>query len=301
MSSQFKMRFSGLLVLLATHWGWADSSPAYTLNESAVSISGGGSSTSSAYSAVSALDAMAGTSTGTTLTVRQGYVGQLAYATHLTVNANPANVSEGATRQLGASAGLDDGSVTALGITEPGWSASGWPLITVSSSGLVTAGIVYQDTTGMVCAVWCGLSNLFLLPVVDTDPDNFGSYAGDVIPDSWQVAYFGTNNSDAAAIADSDKDGQNNYCEYVEGTSPTSSVSFFTLSISRSTGAVSRAQVIFFPRFPDRAYVVLAQTNLMTNSWAELPGTITDNGTQRTVTDTNINVLVKFYKVQITK
>jgi hypothetical protein len=51
----------------------------------------------------------------------------------------------------------------------------------------------------------------------------------DGIPDAWREKYFGANSGDtqrAGALADPDRDGANNYLEYITGTDPTDARSF---------------------------------------------------------------------------
>jgi chitobiase/beta-hexosaminidase-like protein len=51
----------------------------------------------------------------------------------------------------------------------------------------------------------------------------------DGIPDAWRVQYFGSNSGDtlrASALADPDRDGANNYLEFITGTDPTDPRSF---------------------------------------------------------------------------
>jgi hypothetical protein len=61
-------------------------------------------------------------------------------------------------------------------------------------------------------------------------------------------------------------------------------------------------RLIFSPRWTDRTYSVVTSTTLETNSWAALTGGIvSDNGTERSVTDTSATGPKKFYRVDIVK
>ena len=68
--------------------------------------------------------------------------------------------------------------------------------------------------------------------MIDSNPDNHGSYAGDGIPDSWQAQYFELNNPNAAPNKDVDGTGQNNLFKYVAGLDPTNPTSVFRLKIT---------------------------------------------------------------------
>jgi hypothetical protein len=61
---------------------------------------------------------------------------------------------------------------------------------------------------------------------------------GPVTFDSWQVQYFGCTNGnpDAAADADPDHDGQNNFAEFLAGTDPTTNASCFRIVSAIPTG-----------------------------------------------------------------
>jgi hypothetical protein len=66
----------------------------------------------------------------------------------------------------------------------------------------------------------------------DVNPDNFGLYAADGIPDLWQKGYFGLDNPLAAPGEDPDGDNQNNLFEYLSGYSPADGAAFLRLSIT---------------------------------------------------------------------
>jgi hypothetical protein len=56
------------------------------------------------------------------------------------------------------------------------------------------------------------------------------------------------------------------------------------------------------PIVAGRTYTVKTSPDLSAASWTTLTGTTTsDNGTQRTITDTAASETRKFYKVEITK
>ncbi len=87
------------------------------------------------------------------------------------------------------------------------WASAVYPLASIDSNGLATAASVYATTNGVFSGFYLGLSSTGLVAVIDSNPDNYGSYAGDGIPDSWQVQYFGTNNPKAAPGIDADGTG----------------------------------------------------------------------------------------------
>ena len=136
--------------------------------------------------------------------------------------------------------------------------------------------------------------------VLDINPDNYGTYAGDGLPDSWQVTYFGIGNPNAAPGLDPDGDGQTNFFEYVANTIPTDGNSLFRLRIERVTGQPTRKNLVFSPRYPSRTYTPVYRTNVASGTWNALTGTSTsDADLERTVTDLNATNVTKFYRVQI--
>ena len=175
---------------------------------------------------------------------RSGYAGQLVepspVATRLTIASSPATVNELGTRQLTARADYDDASAGPIAASSVTWSVqSGGRITGIDTAGLVTAGTVYQDTGATLNGAYAGVTGTFVITVLDTVPDNYGTYAHDGLPDSWQMQYFGTNNAAAAPTADADGDGYNNLLEFAFGTDPVNSGSG-TGGIAYSGGVITR-------------------------------------------------------------
>ena len=61
--------------------------------------------------------------------------------------------------------------------------------------------------------------------------------------------------------------------------------------------------LVFQPVVAGRSYRILSSTNLEAGTWAPLPGSppVSDNGDERTVTDTAATEARKFYQVEVTK
>ena len=241
--------------------------------------------------------------TSTNYSSKSGFVGQLYDIVALSVIAPFSNnLNEAASRQLAAAPLADD--ATNLGSIDPStvaWSIITGPIASVSSSGLATAGNVYQDTLATVGGTAQGLSGQLTLTILDINPDDYGIYANDGIPDSWQVQYFGTNNPLGLASADADGTGQTNLFKYVAGLNPLDGARF-TLSILPVGGQPSQKNLIFNPIVSGRTYTPQFTTGLTTPSWSALIGTSqSDNGATRTVTDPNATPAPKFYRVQISK
>jgi len=137
--------------------------------------------------------------------------------------------------------------------------------------------------------------------VVDTDPDNFGSYAGDSIPDQWQVGYFGIDNTQAVPAADPDSDGGDNYYEYITGTHPSNSTQCFRLvGIALVTGVSTQVDITFGPTQADRDYQVFLCESLTSGVWSALSSySEFTNAPNRTARDLNANTTSLFYRVEV--
>jgi len=115
---------------------------------------------------------------------------------------------------------------TAIG-REIVWLTPVYPVGSINSNGLAATAPVYADTAACVTGVFLGVtgSESFWC---DSNPDNYGIYAGDQIPDSWQVRYFGVDNPLGVAGA-TNCNGQNNLCAYTADLNPTNPTSLFCI------------------------------------------------------------------------
>lgn len=236
-------------------------------------------------------------------TAKAGYVGQLYDATGLAVTASPTSLNENATRQLAASQLLDDATSLVVSPNSVAWAVLSGPISAISTAGVASAAAVFQNTTANVQGTYAGFPGTLNLTVLDNLPDNYGSYAGDGLDDSWQYQYFGLNNPHAGPTQDPDGDSQLNLFEFTAGLVPTDSNSRFNLRIEPVPGLTAAKRLIFSPRWTDRSYNVLISSALEAGGWSTLTGaTTTDNGTERTVTDPNSGAPSrKFYRVQVVK
>lgn len=298
---------SSILILLATGFAGAlpagsRSSPDYSVLSD--NLNGGGLiSASPNYANHGSIDGgtAAGTSAAGLLAAKAGYIGQLTEATGLFVTAATTDVPELGTLPLGASQILDDATTTALLPASVSWSISSGPLSSVSPGGLVTAAAVYQNTPATVQATAGGFIGSLNLMVLDTQPDNFGSYAGDGIDDAWQFQYFGLNNPQAAPGVDASGSGQTNLFKFVAGLNPLDPNSRFVVQASAVSGQATQREVRFSPVVNGRTYTVRATENLAEGGWMTLPGGVQMNGSEGVFLDTNATGPKRFYEVQISR
>ncbi len=269
---------------------------------------GGKRTTSASYTSDGSVGGIVGISTvaAPAGTAKHGYVGQLYDVTGLTLTAATPTVNETATDQLTAWQTLDDLSLLAVPAASITWSVPLGPL-TINTNGLATAGTVYQNTAATAQGLYAGSTGstgTLGLTVVNTLPDNFGSYAGNALDDAWQVQYFGLSNPLAGPLLDPDGDGQNNRFEFIAGLIPTDATSRFKVTIAPVPGQPTQQRIVFDPLVltNGRTYSVKTLTNLATGTWTTLTGTTqSDTGNQRTVTDPAATGARKFYKVEINK
>jgi ubiquitin len=262
-----------------------------------------------AISATNTHDGSLGGITGISTTVvapaqiaKHGYLGQFAEATTLQLAATPTTVNETATRQLSAAQLLDDLTTSALPSASIIWSVANGPLTGINTSGLATAATVYQNTAATAQGSYAGLIGTLGLTVIDSIPDNFGSYAGDGLSDDWQNQYFSGTPANAGPLLDPDGDGQHNLFEFTAGLIPTNPLSRFLVTIIPVPGQPAQKQVVFEPIVAGRSYAVMTSADLTLGSWVPLPsGIISDNGAQRIITDPAASESRKFYTVEILK
>ena len=237
---------------------------------------------------------------------KSGFVGNLYEIVGLSITAPPSSsLNETTSRQLAAAPQADDSTtLAALDPSTVGWSIVSGPISSISSSGLATAGNVYQDTAALVQGTQQTLAGQLGLTIVNVGFDDFAEYADDGLDDEWQVMFFGQPpNLNAGPNADPDGDGQNNRFEFTAGIIPNDPTSRFALTIQNLVAQPTQRNVIFDPLVGGRTYTVqFTPTPINPTSWTTLTGTTqSDNGNQRTVTDLNAATAPKFYRVQITK
>lgn len=261
---------------------------------------GGGTQAARSYENDGSVGGFGGLGDASTSRARHGYPGQLYQAVSLEVQAAPSSIPEETSTALGGTAVMDDDTLVALGGPEIRWTGYDAAIQSVSTAGLATAGAVLADTSAAFSAWYAGLNADGVLTVLDTDPDNYGLYAADLIPDAWQYLYFGLENPDAAPNRDPDGDGQNNRFECIAGVVPTNIESRFRFRIEPVRGATGQIDLVFYPRWSDRTYTPLFRTNLLMGSWRVLAGALTtDTGTVRRVTDLEAHPDTGFYRVRI--
>ncbi len=287
-------------MLIAATGLWIQNARAENYSSAASTLDAAGTRTTSAsYSSDGSLGGMTGVSTSAvpSRTLKQGYVAQLFEVSTLSIGAAQSTLPETDTTQLQASLVLDDASTMSIAASALSWSIVSGPIDSISSSGLVLAGSTYANSSATVSGSFLGKTASVGLTVLEGIADNFGLYAGDALDDAWQVQYFGPGNVNARPGTDFDGDGFSNLSEFAAGTAPTSSSSFFTISARHLGGS---AQITFSPRLTDRSYTVQYSTDLST--WQALTGhSISDNGSERTITDPSASAPQRLYRVLLTK
>jgi Tol biopolymer transport system component len=119
---------------------------------------------------------------------------------------------------------------------------------------------------------------------VDTDNDG--------IDDDWERTYFNTLSRDG--FADFDNDGASDRDEFLAGTDPTGSGSFFrVLTVTPLGGNSTR---VIWNGNPARNYRVEFKDDLSATAWTPLNAPITWNGTTATVTDSTSTNAQRFYR-----
>ncbi len=288
-------------MLIAATGLWIQNARSENYSSAASTLDAAGTrATSASYSSDGSLGGMTGvfsTSSVPSRTLKQGYVAQLFEVSTLSIGAAQSTLPETGTTQLQASLVLDDASTMSIAASALSWSIVSGPIDSISSSGLVLAGSTYADSSATVSGSFLGKTASAGLTVLEAIADNFGLYAGDALDDAWQVQYFGPSNVNARPGTDFDGDGFSNLSEFAAGTGPTSSSSFFTISARHLGGS---AQITFSPRLTDRSYTVQYSTDLST--WQALTGhSISDSGSERTITDPSASAPQRLYRVLLTK
>jgi len=124
---------------------------------------------------------------------------------------------------------------------------------------------------------------------------------------AWQIQYFGsTTNPAAAATADPDGDGCNNLCEFLSGTDPTNSASFF--HITSVTTTPSNDVVVSWATSGGRTNVVQANAGDVdgsyTTNFIDVSPLIIITGTGDTTTNyldqgAGTNIPSRYYRIRL--
>ena len=154
--------------------------------------------------------------------VRTGYAGQLLDRVSIAIDepTSPMTLNERAALQLAVTEFHDDSTRGILPVESVSWSVQSGPLASINSTGLATAGSVYQNTVAVGRAAIGSLSDTLNLTIANTGLDDLAPYAADGLPDVWQVSHFGLNGTQASIASDADSDSLSNLQEYAFGTNP---------------------------------------------------------------------------------
>ena len=121
-------------------------------------------------------------------------------------------------------------------------------------------------------------------------------YAGDGVPDGWQVQYFGINNL-AGLASVTNLTGQNNLNTYIADLNPTNPASRLAI-ITVSNQAPYRV-VYFTPASSNRVYALQYSTNLMTGDWTNVTPVVNwGNGGTYSLSDANSSAL-RYYRIVV--
>lgn len=301
---------SFLVPFAAALLAWQAASSAGTRSSASYAVpadsvdAGGRRAGSAAYTNDASVGGVVGVSTATLAPQPQiakaGYVAQLYEVVGFTVAGASSSLAEGGSLQLFGRQVLDDATFLAVPAASVTWSVGSGPLTGVSTAGVATAGVVYQNTPAVARGIFGGQIGSVSLTVLNTNLDNYGTYAGDGIDDAWQVQYFGLDNPQAGPTVDADGTGQTNLFKYLAGLDPTNPGSRFVLSIAKVAGQPTQKTLTLSPVYSGRTYTVQSTASLTQPNWATLPNaTSVENGTTRTVTDPSANTAQRFYRVQI--
>lgn len=211
-----RMGFLLLLPLVA----WAGTSADYSIDPTA--LDGGGALASSAAYTLNPSTAPGAAGSSVDYALRGGYAGQISEVVriHIQRSSSPITMNERATLQLEVSVIYDDASRAILAVNDLVWTLESGRIESIDPSGLLTAGSVYQDTLTTVRASSGGISDEFDLTILNIGSDDFGPYASDGLPDTWQVEYFGESSTRGGPMDDFDNDGVINLLEFAFGTDP---------------------------------------------------------------------------------
>ena len=231
------------------------------------------------------------------VTARAGFPGQIYDPASVAITPGSATLQENDVRLFTAEVVCDDD--TLLPGSAIAWSVDS-QLLSVTAAGEVSTGLLPEDFIATLTATAGPVSGTALLTLTDRDPDNYRGYAGDGLPDAWQILHFGYSNSDAGPAADPDSDGQDNQTEWLAGTDPTDPASLLRLAFAGVPPPPGTATLVFSPYLPDRTYTLEWSAGLQA-PWTALPGVPADGPTpgEGLISDTQPAETRKFYRLKI--
>ena len=238
--------------------------------------SAGGLVSGPTCSEVGSLGGITGSSSSSSgmMSDRGGWTAQLTDTVALKVS-SPQYMNEGALLRLTALAKQDDGIFTLLPPAEVAWTViRGAENADVSRDGHVQAAIVYQESAAVIRLIYGLFKADAVIVILNVNPDNFELYAGDALPDLWQIKYFGISSAVGGPDSDPDGDGKDNRNEFIAKTSPVSSVSGFNATLTGGPGQWR----LTFPTAPDRHYLLETSTTMTAGSWSVIAGPLAGSG-----------------------
>ncbi len=200
---------------------------------------------------------------------RHGYVGQLADAAAFAVVPEADELDEGASQPLAGVATLDDDTALAVAGDEVNWTPPVFPLADVSTAGVATAANVYEDTVAVATGTYAGVAGSGSFLVRNVGTDDFDVYAGDGLPDDWQVDHFGIGNPDAGPTNNVDEDPFDNAGEWIADTDPTDGDSYFRIEAVSNRAATAE---VWVDSSAERRYSLERTTNLAVPDWQPVAG-----------------------------
>lgn len=293
-----------LLILPANSFAEPRTSPNYSIVIETIDSGGGSSGSTHSVNDGSIGGAVVGLASAGIVSAKAGFTGQLYDVRNLQISdAGSGQVAEGGTLQLHVRQVMDDDTTLPADPLSVAWQTTAGPNIPVDGTGLAAGPLVYEDTLSTLRATFEARIAVTQLTILDTIPDNFGSYGGDGIDDDWQFQYFGLNNPLAGPMQNPDFDPHNNLFEFTAGLIPTNPTSVFNLDPVPVPNQPGQMNLVISPHLPDRTYTVKWSTTLGPGAmWNDLTNfSIHDDGLTRTITDLDASGSAKFYQVEITK
>jgi hypothetical protein len=90
------------------------------------------------------------------------------------------------------------------------------------------------------------------------------------LPDAWEVAH-GLNPDDRSdAVLDPDRDGFNNWQEFLAGTDPRDSQSYLKLEITPSAAGLNGLLMLRFQAVSGKSYSVQYRDSILDGAWTKL-------------------------------